>query len=184
VAAAHDAAVRQWPGPGTPQYIKEPLSSQPVPTAQAGEGAVTQHCLRARALRWFIAIVTAVMAVISAVAADEPRRQSTADLIAARQPSVVNIFIVRHTKTSAPAGNIATQNTTVETTVQSSGFFVDPTGLILTNRHVIVDASEIIVTLHDSSRLRASILTADTTNDLALLKVNTGNTRSSPQVWK
>jgi serine protease Do len=40
---------------------------------------------------------------------------------------------------------------------------------------VVVDASDIIVTLHDSSRLRASIVAADTTDDIALLKVNAGN---------
>jgi serine protease Do len=135
---------------------------------------VTAHS-RSRLPPWLIAFVAVGAALLSSSFADEARRQSAADLIASLQPSVVNISIVRHTKTAAPAANIATQDLTTETRVQSSGFFVDPTGVILTNRHVVADADEIIATLHDSSRLRASIMAADTTDDIALLKVNAGN---------
>ena len=46
--------------------------------------------------------------------------------------------------------------------------------MVLTNRHVIADATEIIVTLHDATRLRASVIAAATTTDIALLKVNAG----------
>jgi S1-C subfamily serine protease len=130
---------------------------------------------RWRFLRRLIGFALGSAALISSAAANEASRQSAADLIAGLQPSVVNISIVRHTKAVAPAGNIATQDMVAETTVQGSGFFVDPTGLILTNRHVIADASDIIVTLHDGSRLRASVMAADTADDIALLKVNAGN---------
>jgi serine protease Do len=104
----------------------------------------------------------------------EERLQSTADLIATLQPSVVNLSITRHTKTAASAGNIVGQDSVAEKRVQSSGFFVDPSGVILTNRHVIADAREIIVRLHDSSRLRASVVAVATSNDIALLKVKAG----------
>lgn len=89
--------------------------------------------------------IAIMIALTAAAAAEQPLRQSAADLIGRLQPSVVNILIIRHTKTTAPAGNIATQDTTAETTVQSSGFFVDPAGVILTNRHVVADATDIIV---------------------------------------
>jgi serine protease Do len=131
------------------------------------------HCW-SRLSPWLVALA-ALAALLSTSFADEAPRQSAADLIASLQPAVVNISIVRHTKTVAPAGNIATQDVTAETRVQSSGFFIDPNGIVLTNRHVIADTSEIIVTLHDSSRLRAAIMAVDTTDDIALLKVNAGN---------
>ena len=136
--------------------------------------SVTMRCFYSTLPGCLVAIAI-MIALTSAVSAEQPLRQSAADLIGRLQPSVVNILIIRHTKTTAPAGNIATQGTTAETTVQSSGFFVDPAGVILTNRHVVADATDIIVTLHDASRLRASIVAADTTDDIALLKVNAGN---------
>jgi serine protease Do len=124
--------------------------------------------------RSLVAITAVAIALASAASADEPRQQSAAGLIASLQPSVVNVLIIRHKKTAASTANIAAQDTTAETTVQSSGFFIDPMGVILTNRHVVTDASDIIVMLHDSSQLRASIMATDTTDDIALLKVNAG----------
>jgi serine protease Do len=128
-----------------------------------------------RFLRRLTGFTLGLVVLISSSVANEAPRQSAADLIARLQPSVVNISIVRHTKAVAPAGNIATEDMVAQTTAQGSGFFVDPTGVILTNRHVIADAGDIIVTLHDGSRLRASVMAADTANDIALLKVNAGN---------
>jgi serine protease Do len=69
---------------------------------------------------------------------------------------------------------MAGQANTTEQRTQGSGFFIDPSGIIVTNRHVIQDASEIIVTLHDTTRLRASVLATAAQSDLALLKVNAG----------
>lgn len=52
-----------------------------------------------------------------------------------------------------------------------SGFIIDPAGLIVTNNHVIADADEINVILHDDTVLKAKIVGRDGKTDLALLKV-------------
>ena len=52
-----------------------------------------------------------------------------------------------------------------------SGFIIDPTGLIVTNNHVIADADEISVILHDDTRLKATVVGRDIKTDLALLRV-------------
>src|SRR5262245_26734155 len=53
-----------------------------------------------------------------------------------------------------------------------SGFVVDPSGLIVTNNHVIEGADEIIVNFTDGSKLKVTkILGHDPKTDLALLKV-------------
>ena len=52
-----------------------------------------------------------------------------------------------------------------------SGFFIDNGGRILTNNHVIADASRIEVTLSDQTHYRAQLLDRDPVNDLALLKI-------------
>jgi serine protease Do len=54
-----------------------------------------------------------------------------------------------------------------------SGFIIDPSGLIATNNHVIADADEVTVILHDDTSLKAEIVGKDTKTDLALLRVKT-----------
>ncbi|HUU67239.1 MAG TPA: Do family serine endopeptidase [Methyloceanibacter sp.] len=54
-----------------------------------------------------------------------------------------------------------------------SGFVIDPSGLIVTNNHVIEGADEIIINFTDGSKLKVTkILGHDPKTDLALLKVD------------
>ncbi|HEX6441124.1 MAG TPA: DegQ family serine endoprotease [Stellaceae bacterium] len=55
-----------------------------------------------------------------------------------------------------------------------SGFVIDPAGYIVTNNHVIADADEITVILHDDTSLKAEVVGRDTKTDVAVLKVKTG----------
>ena len=52
-----------------------------------------------------------------------------------------------------------------------SGFIIDPTGLIVTNNHVIDGADEISVILNDGTKLKADLVGKDTKGDLAVLEV-------------
>ncbi|MGQ0665309.1 MAG: DegQ family serine endoprotease [Pseudomonadota bacterium] len=52
-----------------------------------------------------------------------------------------------------------------------SGFIVDSAGYVVTNNHVIADADEIKVNLHDNTQLAAKVIGRDPKTDLALLKV-------------
>ncbi len=54
-----------------------------------------------------------------------------------------------------------------------SGFIIDASGLIATNNHVIADADEITVILHDDTSLKAEVVGKDLKTDLALLRVKT-----------
>ena len=57
-----------------------------------------------------------------------------------------------------------------------SGFIIESdaaTALIVTNNHVIAEAEEITVVLHDNTRLKAEVVGRDDKTDLALLKVTT-----------
>ncbi len=122
-----------------------------------------------------LAIVVLVLRSRSAALADQ-FGTNAADLIAGLQPAVVNISILRYVKAGAAEGNIADQATTSERRIQSSGFFIDPSGIVLTNRHVIEDASEITVILQDTTRLKASLIATTRQSDIALLKVHGGKT--------
>jgi serine protease Do len=61
----------------------------------------------------------------------------------------------------------------VEREVQSlgSGFVIDPTGYVVTNNHVIAEATKIIVTFSNNKKLEAKVVGRDAKTDLALLKV-------------
>ncbi|UIJ70511.1 Do family serine endopeptidase [Aurantimonas sp. HBX-1] len=52
-----------------------------------------------------------------------------------------------------------------------SGFVVDPSGIVITNNHVIADADTITVNFADGTRLDAKLLGRDPKTDLAVLKV-------------
>lgn len=58
-----------------------------------------------------------------------------------------------------------------KTTSLGSGFIISSEGLIVTNNHVIQDADEITVILHDDTNLKAQIIGRDSKTDIALLKV-------------
>ena len=54
---------------------------------------------------------------------------------------------------------------------QGSGFIVSADGIILTNAHVVKDASEVTVKLTDRREFRAKVLGADPKTDVAVLKI-------------
>ncbi|MGH7932690.1 MAG: Do family serine endopeptidase [Candidatus Binataceae bacterium] len=54
-----------------------------------------------------------------------------------------------------------------------SGFIVNKDGYILTNDHVVADASKIVVTLKDGREFDATVVGHDAKSDIALLKINT-----------
>jgi serine protease Do len=53
-----------------------------------------------------------------------------------------------------------------------SGFIIDPSGIIVTNKHVIANAYQISVHFNDGSRARARLLAPGGAVDLAVLKVD------------
>ncbi len=52
-----------------------------------------------------------------------------------------------------------------------SGFVVDPSGIVITNNHVIDGADEITVLLQDSTSFKAKLLGKDARADIAVLKI-------------
>ena len=53
-----------------------------------------------------------------------------------------------------------------------SGIIYDKEGHVITNYHVIEDASELLVTLPDETTVEAQVVGADPSNDLAVLKID------------
>ncbi|MGU3414812.1 outer membrane-stress sensor serine endopeptidase DegS [Enterobacteriaceae bacterium C23F] len=75
-------------------------------------------------------------------------------------PAVVNIY------------NRALNNTSHNVLTLGSGVIMDERGYIITNKHVINDADQIIVALQDGRVFEALIVGSDSLTDLAVLKIN------------
>src|SRR5271163_1296710 len=86
-------------------------------------------------------------------------------------PSVVSLSVIKVTGMQ-PNG---AEMTARRQHFFGSGFIIDPTGIVVTNRHVIQDAVEITAIFSDNSQRPARLLGAATGVDLAVLKVDIGH---------
>jgi serine protease Do len=137
-----------------------------------------------RTWRWMIVLAIAVFWPGSGPVA-EVVGASRADLIRNLLPTVVNIAIrkevVPETSSANAAAAIGDQGDTVKTFV-GSGFIIDPSGLIVTNYHVVEGAFEITVTLSDGTVLPGKLLHASRVGDLAVLQIDAGH-KLTPVQW-
>jgi serine protease Do len=60
------------------------------------------------------------------------------------------------------------------TQAQGSGFIISPDGYVVTNNHVVENATEVSVTLDDGKTVPATVVGTDKRTDLALLKIKQG----------
>jgi len=58
---------------------------------------------------------------------------------------------------------------------QGSGFIIDKEGHILTNYHVIANAREVEVTLHNKKKYKATVIGRDRSHDLAVIQITAPN---------
>jgi S1-C subfamily serine protease len=65
--------------------------------------------------------------------------------------------------------------TDTPTATHGSGFFVSGAGYILTNKHVVQDMDEIVITLGDNQQFSAELIGVDPEEDLALLAISGKN---------
>jgi len=54
---------------------------------------------------------------------------------------------------------------------QGSGFVIDKEGHVLTNYHVIAEARQVEVTLHNRKKYRATVVGSDRSHDLAIIQI-------------
>ena len=141
-----------------------------------------------------LALVLLLAGTLPALAKAPPA--SFADLAARLLPSVVNISTTQTVRPDsgnrpelprfAPGSPFERffrdfferqqQNPSPQQRVTSlgSGFVIDPSGVIVTNNHVIAEADKIAVILSDKTRLEAKVIGRDAKTDIALLRVDPG----------
>ena len=170
--------------------LKYPIPSRSP--ARAGAARPQRRGLGARIAVAAIALALALPLVPTATSTAQarPAPQSFADLAQRLLPAVVNISTTQMSKRRRlpempqfPPGSPFEEffrdffdrnqrdSQPRKSTSLGSGFIIDPSGFIVTNNHVIEDAEEITVILHDDTNLKAKIIGRDKKTDLALLKV-------------
>ena len=70
-----------------------------------------------------------------------------------------------------PGAGAAPEQPAVPMRGQGSGFIISPDGLILTNAHVVKDATDVTVKLTDRREFQAKVLGSDPKTDVAVLKI-------------
>jgi serine protease Do len=63
-----------------------------------------------------------------------------------------------------------------------SGVIINSEGYIVTNNHVITDADDIEVTLHDNRSYKATVIGTDPSTDLALIQIKEKDLKSLPMI--
>jgi len=89
-----------------------------------------------------------------------------ADLAERLQPGLVHVRVQRTLKEDTPREDSGEPRRST-----GSGFVIDPSGLIVTNAHVIEGAAAIQVRLADGKRFQGKVVGRDNRVDLALLKI-------------
>ena len=103
---------------------------------------------------------------------------SLADMVEAVGPSVVQIDAKGEARTLETPFGIMQQP---GREALGSGFIVDPSGIVITNNHVVDGASAVRVKLSDGSIRKARVLGRDDKTDIAVLRIEGGGTFDAVQ---
>ena len=133
-------------------------------------------------------VVSASVASLATVALVRPSTAASAASTAANQASTGQTVVQLNSsdaivqvaaKVSPAVVTITTQSAggavspfSVPSTGVGSGFIYDPSGLILTNYHVVEGGGTLTVTLRDGRELAGRVATSDSEHDLAVVKID------------
>jgi serine protease Do len=126
-----------------------------------------------------LALLPAAAAPLAAQG-DAVRRTPIVQVVERVAPSVVNIAAESLVREVDPFFGSLFGYRTRRAQSLGSGLIVDPSGIVVTNAHVIEGASRILVVLRDGRELEADVLGADRDADLAVLKVAQRNLPATP----
>jgi Do/DeqQ family serine protease len=147
-------------------------------------------------LRLPLAVVLTVIfaaGILTAASAQERRvpnaaelRLSYAPVVQRVTPAVVNVYAAKVVQNHNPLfddpifrrffGSPDMPREQVQRSL-GSGVLVDPSGLIVTNVHVIEGADEVKVSLADKREFEATLVLKDSRTDLAILRIKDGNAK-------
>jgi serine protease Do len=144
--------------------------------------------LRCRCVALAMALLSGACTATPQGAAARAMPDSFAPLVARVLPAVVNIAVTETVSGSEALNDLppelrdtplgrALRRRLHEHAEQvmgtASGFIIDPTGIVVTNDHVVNHANRIMVSFADGRRVPARVLGADDLTDVAVIKIAT-----------
>ncbi len=135
----------------------------------------------------FVACLSGPAAAQQVPESQEQMRLSFSPIVKRAAPAVVNVYATRmiSQRPRSPFGNDpffrrffgepgsgSREPRQRETSSLGSGVIVEPSGIVVTNNHVIKDASTIKVVLADKREFEAEIMLKDERTDLAILRID------------
>ena len=132
-----------------------------------------------------VALMAIMLSCPATFAVAEDVGTHTTDLIRGLLPTVVNIAVRKEVPTEARMANAASSfdsGNDIAKSFVGSGFIIDPSGLIVTNYHVVEGAYEISVTLSDGTVMPGKLVHASRTADLAIVQVQADH-KLTPVQW-
>jgi serine protease Do len=140
-----------------------------------------------RTMKWANHAFAAAAVLLSGSIA--PRAANAADehgqiaaVVAKVSPAVVRITTVRPAKPEDDSSGPRTVSGAAPdqpTTAFGSGFIIDPSGFIATNKHVVEGATTVFVSTADGIRYKATTVAIPGTVDMALLHIDAGHELAS-----
>jgi serine protease Do len=140
-----------------------PISSSQAQTAQVQPAAAS-----ARALPDFTALVEQYGPAVVNISTTAKVRAQAQEFQIPGEPGDPFYEFFRRFQAPMPQGDTIRRGV-------GSGFIVSPDGYILTNAHVVDDASEVTVKLTDNREFSAKVIGVDRRSDVALVKINSKN---------
>jgi serine protease Do len=154
--------------------VTPPFGVVPMPSPQPP--ALPRRTLGALALASLPALLISARPALARSGPD-----SFAPLVKRVMPSVVNIAVTETAGGDDPFAALPPElrrrfrerfgEQRRQVSGAGSGFIIDPSGVIVTNNHVIANADSIIVSLSDGTQLRARLVGADELTDVAVIRV-------------
>ena len=162
------------------------LTPTGMPLAPAAPAPLRRDVWRGLALG--AALLTSACAAPNATA--RGAQESLAPLVKKVLPAVVNIAVTETVTGNDMAADLPPElrdtplgrefrrrfnNRRQQVAGAGSGFIIDPTGIIVTNNHVVGHADKIVVSLADGRQLPATVIGHDDLTDIAVIKVEGAN---------
>ena len=124
----------------------------------------------------------AVLLLFAGAAAARTGPDSFAPLVRQVLPTVVNIAVTESVSGNDPLSSLPPEiqkqfrdrfrQRRQEVHGAGSGFIIDPSGIIVTNNHVVGGADKIVVSLANGTELPAKLIGTDELTDVAVIKVD------------
>lgn len=122
-----------------------------------------------------VTLMAAAMALVCATRTGHAEAfKSEADLVAAVRPAFVDIYNRAIAPAETEDGGPSAKSTVLIQDEVGAGFIVDPSGIIVTNRHVVDHAYSLFVTLENGEHVPARLIGKALTFDIALIKIDVG----------